>query len=308
MDPSSRAQQPGRITAYTSFDGDLIANVSRMCFATLLLDVVPLNPEAALGYYISTTALGNRKESVMQACLAVQFKADEFWIITDSGDDALSRLPEGVLAEYLLWRELRPESPVRHFRWLGEDWRTYLLSDSRPKKDVLEDATVSDEGHGEILQSMTPSQRCDLDEKLLRRVRVGGLMPTAFLSTSELDDKHLDWARASAFGEGVVPLSPSTLFPSMVQDMLDFDASERRALRDSLLARADGMWVIVKPGELSAHSFPDVVSDDIRAWKAFQPDIPIRYLSWADLRVPKYDAPSDWSLTEKERRETREGL
>lgn len=286
--------------AYTSFDGDFISSVARMCLASLMLDVVPLNPEAALGYYVSTTSLGNVKAAVMEACLAVQFKADELWIVTGNSPSALRELPEGVLAEYVLWRELRPDAPVRHFRWLGPDWQQYLTSDARSAAEVMHDGLLSDQQHEELVQSITAEFRSDLEARLLRKVRETGFMPVVFLSTVEIDDKHLDWARRAAYNSGLVPFSPSTLLPALALDLVGLDDEQRRSLRNILISRADEFWVVVKPHELKPGKLPEIVLEDIRTWEEVRPGEAPHLLSWADVDVPKYSG-TPWSLTDKER-------
>lgn len=290
--------------AYTSFDGDYLADVGRMCLAGSALGYLPLNPEATLGYYVSTVALGNKKAEVMKACLAVEFKADEFWIISTGRPDALKSLPEGVVAEYLIWRELRPDEPVRHFPWLGGAWRDFLNTDERPAEQVLRDAALSEVDHEGILSTVDPEFERDLDDSLLQGVREGGVMPVAFLSTVDADDKHIDWAREFAYVRGRAPFSASTVLPKIVSDWLNHSEEQRRSYRDELIVRADELWMFARPSAIESRAFDSILIRDARVWMASHPGDPIRLVGWNAAQVPKYDPEVPWALTEAERRQT----
>lgn len=293
---------PRRMAAYTSFDGDRIADVTRMCMACAVVDYIPLNPEAVLGYFVSTTSLGNQKTEVMKACLAVEFKADELWIVTDGASDSLGSLPEGVRAEYLLWLEYRPGDPVRHLPWLGDRWRDFL----RPEvdsRDFLDSALLSPDEHAQIQHSISDDYRRDLEERLLTPVRSDGLPPVAFLSTAEHDDKHLDWARRSAYERGRVGFSPSTMMPKIIADVLGLNADEIRSFRDDIIARCDEFWLFAKPASIRDRRFDSEVISDVQAWVRGGHQGPLRVFGWGEAGVPKYDPETPWGLTDEERNE-----
>lgn len=285
---------------YTSFDGDHLADVGRMCCGATLLDFVPLNPEAALGYYVSTVSLGNQKPAVMRACLAVEFKADEFWIITDGDDEALKNLPEGVIAEYFIWRELRPDTPVRHFPWLGDSWLGLLSQKASGRAVTLDDALMSDDDHDTILASTDDRFRRNLDDSLLSQARSEPFMPVAYLSTAQIDDKHIDWGRRTAYLHGRVPFSPSTLIPKLVQDFTGLTSQERRSQRNALISRADEFWILAKPSEAASLTLPLEIRHDVNMARSLPQAAEVRLISWQDTGVPKYDPTAPWSLTEEE--------
>lgn len=292
------------LAAYTSFDGDHIADVARMCLATSMLDYLPLNPEAALGYFVSTVHLGNRKSEVMKACLAVEFKADELWLITDGSPNELASLPEGVVAEYLLWRAYYPDAPVRQFPWLNDaKWRDELDTGSRPRRALLDDALLVEADHQQIIDGLDEAYLLDLEDSLLRSAREEGLPRVVYLCSDEAEDKHVDWARRFAYESGCVGFAPSTIVPKFVHDVLGRDAQDRAEYRHELIGRADEFWLLARPKAIAERDFPEAILNDLAAWTLAHPDEGIRALTWADLGVPKYDPSSSWALTRREAEE-----
>jgi hypothetical protein len=289
---------PPLVAAYTSFNGDYINEVSGMCLGAAMLGVLPLNPEAALGYYVSTTALGSEKPEVMKACVAVQFKADEMWLVTDGADRALEVLSEGVRAEYLLWREFRPGSPVRHFPWIGA--QLAFMSDTRLSADeTLETALLSEAQHEQIRRSIPTAYRRDLDERLMTGVRDEGLKSVVFVSADPLDDKHLDWARHLVYESGSVAFCTSTILPQFVSDVLRHSVADRRRFRGGLVERADALWVFAAPASVARGEYGLDVRHDVQCWLRTHPDEPVRIVDWSQAEVPKFTS-RNWALTEEE--------
>ena len=64
-------QEPLRKVVYTSFDGDDMHHMLKICDRVLKEGKIALNPEMALGYYISTETLGGKKIEVMTDCLTL---------------------------------------------------------------------------------------------------------------------------------------------------------------------------------------------------------------------------------------------
>ena len=289
--------------AYTSFDGDFINHVHRMCMGALLLQYAPLNPEAALGYYISTTSLGNVKPEVMKACLAVEFKADELWILTPGGEDALSTLPEGVIAEYLLWKEFRPDAPVRTFPWLNDmEWGEFLRASS-PREAVLATALLDDRSDATIRSLIDDEFGRNLEARLLGPVRESGLPPVVFVGSDEKFDKHLDWARQAIYRSGSVPFAPASLATRFVLDVAKLDRRMRRAVRNAYLARSDQLWFFVEPS--GSPELGEDLQQDLAEWLELDSRTDARIVGWDQVGVPKY-TNMDWALTNRERREVRD--
>lgn len=77
------------LAVYTSFNGDNMVFIDCMRRIAIINGYVPINPEYALGYYLSTTSHDGNKSEVMKDCLSLAMAADEFWLFTESEDIVL---------------------------------------------------------------------------------------------------------------------------------------------------------------------------------------------------------------------------
>lgn len=96
-------EEPLRKVVYTSFDGDDMHHMLAICDQVLKHDMIALNPEMALGYYISTETLGGKKINVMTDCLTLTIFSDRLWVYGKI--DTL--LSEGIMAEIFLWSQIK---------------------------------------------------------------------------------------------------------------------------------------------------------------------------------------------------------
>lgn len=94
---------PKKPVVYTSFDGDDMNHMLKICKNVLDENKIPLNPEMALGYYISTCTLGGSKINVMTDCLTLAMFSDEFQVNGNSE----KLLSEGIMAEAFLWHKIK---------------------------------------------------------------------------------------------------------------------------------------------------------------------------------------------------------
>lgn len=99
-------------TVYTSFNGDQMIYIDCMRKLAIRNGLIPINPEHALGYFLSTEAHGSSKAEVMKDCLSLVMVSDEFWVFSEREDTALESLSEGILIEILLWVRQRG-TPIR---------------------------------------------------------------------------------------------------------------------------------------------------------------------------------------------------
>lgn len=296
-----------RPACYTSFDGDFIEHVGRMCWVAMALGFTPINPEAVLGYFVSTESLGGSKQQVMRACVAAEFKASEFWICTPRGETALRDLSEGVVAEYLLWRRQNPTLPVRHFEILDDlGWRQFKSS-GKPIAEVLSSAELTDAEHATIVAAADrKGTTADLDANFVGEVASEGTWPVAFVSSDPLDDKHLDWARAALYklDPPRVPFVPNLMLPGLARDFLvehDLEQQELAPARQTLIEKADELWIFVQPSVKDGRAeIPADIMRDLAAWHEIHPDGHVHMVGWDDCEVPKYVDPN-WALTEHER-------
>lgn len=296
--------------AYTSFDGDHMRYMYWMCHVGHALGFVPINPEAALGAYISIHAHNGIKGELIRDCIALEMCCDEFWIFDTPDQATLHKMPEGVLAELMLWRSGHSHGLVRHFPWLEPGGAVKHRSQLEPRSAATRQRTLN--------QAVLPHEKCDqiiaitseksvqeLHRRVIDPVRRDGLRPLVFISQDVHDFKHADWARAMAFRHGHVPLCPDTLLNPFAADAAHgLDADHAFFFdRASVLQRAEELWLFLNPrirlGEPD-HALPDTVAFDLLYWLTHKPTAPIRAFSWRDAGVPKY-AKRDWALTSLER-------
>lgn len=83
-------------TVYTSFDGDQMIYIDCMRKLAIRNGLIPINPEHALGYYLSTKSHCDSKAEVMKDCLSLTMVSDEFWVFAENEDVPLNVLSEGI--------------------------------------------------------------------------------------------------------------------------------------------------------------------------------------------------------------------
>jgi len=270
-------------TVYTSFDGDLMVYIDCMRKIAVKNGFVPINPEHAFGYYLSTRAHSDSKLEVMKDCLSLTMISDEFWVFSKSEDDPISDFPEGVLIEILLW--VRQKGlPIRIFSIpktvvsLGysnaQDYRGRPLA----VKEADLKKVLSDRYFHEIsayLDKITP---------ILRLV--------TFIDIRNEDFKYVDWVRARAYEVGKVPIVPQHLIPELVYTLHDMQ-SEYGASVEALCEVSSSVWAIYHSHE----KFRELRE------KYQESRLMVTFISLQELNVPKYANPRNWSITTKELQE-----
>ncbi len=158
--------------AYTSFDGDNMRYMHWMCHVAHAFGYVPINPEAALGAYISIHAHNGMKGELIRDCIALELCCDEFWIFDTPNNATLNHMPEGVLAELMLWRHGRTGQPVRHFPWLepggAVKHRKSMTNGARGVS--LRSAQLNCAQCDEAVQRVSPVSVGELCERIVRPV------------------------------------------------------------------------------------------------------------------------------------------
>lgn len=301
--------RPLKPLVYTSFDGDNMHYLEWMCYITHKLGLVPVNPEAALGYYLSTTAHNGIKIEVMRDCVALELACQELWIFDTSASFCTSNLPEGVVAELILWNQIRSDSPIRYFPYLQtskyEALREYL--EKNQPQNILKEAELPLDMQKSYFAKMDPLAISEIERKLLHSVKGEEVRPLAYISQDFYDFKHVDWARALAYKLGYVPFSPETLIKHFVVNEAYRNNLHEEYLLDriSLLSAAQELWVFVKPSVslLSNATLPETINLDLYYWLKYRTSDPIRFFSWRDADVPKYAPNNYWALTTYEHME-----
>jgi hypothetical protein len=301
--------KPLKSLVYTSFDGDNMHYLDWMCYVAHKLGFVPVNPEAALGYYLSTMSHNGKKIEVMRDCIALELACKELWIFDSSSSIKKANLPEGVVAEFVLWNQIRPTLPVRFFPYLQASLLVDLKDslDEKEPEQILSQTWLTLESQKEFFAKMDPIAIGEIEKKLLLSVKGEQVRPLAYISQDFFDLKHVDWARALAYKSGYVPFSPETIINQFVANVAYRENLSEEYLTDriSLLSVAQELWVFSKPSESLFPSTPlsESVSLDLYYWLTYKSKSPIRFFSWRDANVPKFVPNNLWALTTQEQME-----
>lgn len=295
---------------YTSFDGDHMHLVDSMCYVTHSLKAVPVNPEAALGYYISTTHHVGKKTEVMRDCISLEMACKEFWIFSRKNILESGTLPEGVIAELLLWKQWKPDGEIRFFDldeidacFFDHNSAACALPIAHPRKPGAGSALFD-----EIMTRHTKTDLQELDIGFIREVNEAGMRPLAFLSVDPLELKHIDWARLKVYSLGKVPFSPDTLvrhFPLRVAAQTEFSTAYSTA-RTALMLAARDLFIFLRPSGLNGSTPCRQILIDLAAWKLAGKGLEnVHIVTWSDAEVPKFQPYSRWALTSAEDRQNR---
>ncbi len=291
---------------YTSFDGDHMHLVDSMCYAAHSHKSVPVNPEAALGYYISTTHHAGKKSEVMRDCVSLEMACEEFWIFSRDGILKAGKLPEGVVAEVMLWRKWKPSGVIRFFDLDAIDACFFDPSCAACALPVTQPKMPGPGGDifDEIVARHTEVDLAELSKGFLKDVDDSGLRPLAFLSVDPLELKHIDWARLKVYSLKMVPFSPDTLirhFPLRVASQTEFSVDYSTA-RTALMLRADELFVFLRPHPPT--EFPNPCRQillDLAAWNIAGKGLDkVHFQTWTEADVPKFQPFGRWALTSAE--------
>ncbi len=296
---------------YTSFDGDHMHLVDSMCYVTHSLKSVPVNPEAALGYYISTTHHAGKKFEVMRDCISLEMACKEFWIFSRKSILENGTLPEGVIAELLLWKQWKPDGEIVFFDldeidscFFDHNSAACALPIVHPRKPGVGSALFD-----KILARHAQADLQELITGFIRNVNEVGMRPLAFLSVDPLELKHIDWARLKVYSLGKVPFSPDTLvrhFPLRVAAQTEFSTAYDTA-RAALLLATKELFIFLRPWTSASPSTPSrQILMDLAAWNHAGKGLDnVHFVTWSDAEVPKFQPFGRWALTSAEDRQNR---
>lgn len=255
-----------------------------ICEQVLNHDMIALNPEMALGYYISTETLGGKKINVMTDCLTLTIFSDKLWVYGKT--DAL--LSEGIMAEIFLWSQIKNKKATFISNIYGQELveMNYL----EVKK---------------WLNEMTDERfRNDIFNNLLNPYKTK-THNTVYLGANFANYKHIDWARVQAYKERLCPISPHNILSYFLYHR--FEDKGARYLKDrlTLLAKSDTYWLCIDATNLEAelNRLDQNTLAELYMLNTFYTDKPVKIVDWGDIKVPKYDKTSMWALTSKEQEE-----
>lgn len=273
-----------RQTVYTSFDGDNMVYIDCMRQLAVKTGRVPINPEHALGYYLSTRAHGDSKAEVIKDCLSLVLIAEEFWVFADAEDCTLSDLPEGVLIEMLLWARRRNST----FRFLSVSRVVSSLVYGAPMQTIPAycgvERTITE---NDIRRALSGAHFEEISSYLERVLPV--LRPVVFIDIRDEDFKYADWARMQAYALGKIAIVPQILIPEFVYSILGLGHEYHRSV-DKLRETSAGTWAI--------YESPERLELLMRRYDGEAHAV--MYIPIKDLNVPKYANPRNWSITTKE--------
>lgn len=273
---------------YTSFDGDDMHYLSDICADVVNQGKVPLNPESALGYYVSTVTLGGSKQKVMKDCLTLEMLANELFVYENSDVE----LSEGIIAEILLWK---------HMKNSGMNF----ISDVKD----LDNRIVKTLNNNELINWVN-NQDHILVYELMRNlldnyIKNSKEHKTSYVIANMKNYKHIDWARAYCYENNRCPISPQNILPFSLYKNNQRDYLEARL---ELLKRSSEVTIFVDKFNESEEiiSLDEFSKAELYYLQTYCPEKKVTIVGWNEAKVPKYNYDIKWSLTTKEDLVTRQ--
>lgn len=284
-----------RQLTYTSFDGDDMLLIPDMEKDVLRRGMIPVNPESALGYYISTESREGKKSEVMKDCITLEFLSDSFSLYTNYN----IHVPEGVLIEIALWNKRRGPERFDVIPAIGDyDGVPHFTPQQsyRIKRDeVLNEASSFVAKYKDDVYESFFSP--DADTQICRK--------TEYTVFDRRHFKYSDWLRKFVYDRGHTPVSPTHLLKDSIYRDVFGPTFLREMLSDryAFLSKVDNITIF----NINADNFYEefAISDlfykfDVYMALKYYPT-KVTFASMADAHVPKFIGT--WSLTKKERTE-----
>lgn len=283
--------------AYTSFDGDYMPFLSNMLTYTMANGYLPVNPESALGYYVSTTTHQGDKIQVMKDCLCEELMCDELWVF----NPADGHMPEGVVAEIMAW-EYHKGTSIRQIPFFN-GYRLNIKT-SMPDK-ALNSYVVSPL---EISVQLKNRKQADIEDIRKKLFNSESAIPSSSYIVANFHNcKHIDWARSYCYKNSVCPVSPQNILPYSLY-------IKDNATDPELSYIVDRLTLLEKCNELlwfTNTKNPDYELDtmdvfsctELLYWYTVNGPDSIKIVDWADAGVPKYRNNKKWALTKTELQE-----
>lgn len=277
-------EEPLRKVVYTSFDGDDMHHMLAICDQVLKHDMIALNPEMALGYYISTETLGGKKINVMTDCLTLTIFSDRLWVYGKT--DTL--LSEGIMAEIFLWSQTKNKKATFIPNIYGQEQVEMNYLDVKEWLDRMTDEKF----RNDIFNSLLTPYKAQTHS-------------TVYIGANFVNYKHIDWARVQAYKERLCPISPQNILSYFLYQ--SFRDKGARYLKDrlTLLAKSDIYWLCIDSTNLESelNRLDQNTLAELYMLNTFYTDKAVKIVDWGDIKVPKYDKSKMWALTSKEQEE-----
>ena len=236
-----------------------------ICDQVLKHDMIALNPEMALGYYISTETLGGKKINVMTDCLTLTIFSDRLWVYGKT--DTL--LSEGIMAEIFLWSQIKNKKV------------TFIPNIYGQKLIEMNYLEVK-----EWLNKMTDEKfRNDIFNSLLTPYKMK-THQTVYIGANFVNYKHIDWARVQAYKERLCPISPQNILSYFLYH--SFEDNGARYLKDrlTLLAKSDMYWLCIDSTDLEAelNRLDQNTLAELYMLNTVYTDKAVRIVDWGDRK------------------------
>lgn len=296
---------PPKKVVYTSFDGDYLDYIDHMAYIALKAGYTPINPECALGYYVSTFTHNGKKIETMQDCIALELLCDELWLFLENPKE-LDKLPEGVVAEMISWVNNKSKVDMRVYNDdIIKAFTTLTTIDE--KAEISRDILSSEMKFFKLniknmLTEMDNEFIDNINERLISKIK-SHRRKVIYASTNFFDIKYSDWLRAYCYKRKEVAIVPSQLLNSFVLNIVYGDSIIKSYLHDrlSLLSKTDSIYFVTKPGIKSNIYSIDFIFD-YAYWLKNKEKYSAFFFTWDQMLVPKF-VDKDWAITAKEKRE-----
>lgn len=284
---------------YTSFDGDYMPFLSNMLTYTMVNGYLPVNPEASLGYYVSTTTHQGNKVLVMKDCLCVELLCDEMWVFNPIN----GHMPEGVVAELMAWQDNKG-TPIRKIPFFNRHRVDVDINkpDSSLDKYIMSPLEIS--AH---IKKCNHEDIEDIKEKLF--ASQSRIPKPTYVVANFYNYKHIDWARAYCYKRSMCPISSQNIIPYSLYNNgynTDFELSymvDRLTLLDKC---EELLWFTnTKNLELELEKLDAFSCTELLYWYTVHGPESVKIVDWSSAGVPKYQDNNNWALTRTELSEIR---
>lgn len=290
---------------YTSFNGDFLDYINHMVYVALKLGYTPINPECALGYFLSTTTHNNSKIETMLDCISLELLCDELWLFLERPTDSTS-YPEGVAAEIMAWLNSKPNANMCMRVFNNEIVKSFntvatIRDNVTPIHNFYNDNPKYEEVNiSSIINNFDEFYYNELVNRLIGELKTNK-RNCIYISTDFYDIKYSDWVRKYLYERNLVGILPSQLLNSFVLNFAYKDELIKSYLTDrySLLTKVNELYFIQKPN--AGNKFSIDFLFDVYYWLLNSKKYYVQFYDWGKFEVPKFT--SRWALTTKEHSE-----
>ncbi|KUK84043.1 MAG: Ppx/GppA phosphatase [Microgenomates bacterium 39_6] len=165
------------------------------------------------------------------------------------------------------------------------------------KKNVI--SPISKLSDKKFLDLLKKSQKREIIQ--LVQSSKSNLRKNVYLSSDGNFYKYVDFMRSHAYKHNAVPIHPIATLDYYLS-AAHHDGSKKEILKDcfSLLRGCDELWVFTEKEVDFENNFEDQLSEGVLAeiyfWLTNKGNAPLRFFTWQDLNIPKYNKQESWSI------------